>query len=268
VERGETVALLGPNGAGKSTAVSILLGLRKPETGTVTVLGFTPRDAVATGNVGALLQSAGLPQGAKVREVVQLVGRLSPHPAPLNELLKKAGLESIAERRVDGLSGGQAQRVRYALAIAGNPKVLFLDEPTVGMDVETQRDFWRDMREHAAAGRTILFATHYLHEAESVSDRVVVLRSGRVVADGSPSAIKAATGRKSVRFSLPAADVAMLRTLAGVEDVETHGATVVLATKDADATVVSLVRSGLAFRDIEVAGADLEEAFLALTEED
>ena len=184
MKRGETIALLGPNGAGKSTAVSILLGLRRPDTGAVTVLGDTPRHAVATGRVGALLQSAGLPQGVTVREVVQLARQLSPHPAPLNGLLKTAGLATIADRRVDGLSGGQAQRVRYAFAIAGNPEVLFLDEPTVGMDVETQRDFWRDMHEHAAAGRTILFATHYLHEAESVSDRVVVLRSGRVVADG------------------------------------------------------------------------------------
>lgn len=232
------------------------------------VLGGVPHNAVAAGRVGALLQSAGLPQGVKVREVVQLARELSPHPAPMAEVMAKAGLESISERRVDGLSGGQAQRVRYALAIAGNAEVLFLDEPTVGMDVETQRDFWKDMREHASAGRTVLFATHYLHEAESVADRVVVLRSGRVVADATPSTIKAAAGRKSVRFTLPDADASSLRVLAGVEEVEIHGANVVLATSDADATVVALVRAGIAFRDIEVTGADLEEAFLALTAED
>jgi ABC-2 type transport system ATP-binding protein len=186
----------------------------------------------------------------------------------MDELLAKAGLESFAERRVDGLSGGQAQRVHYAFAIAGNAEILFLDEPTVGMDVETQRDFWKDMRAHAAAGRTVLFATHYLHEAESVADRVVVLRSGRVVADGPPSTIKAAAGRRSVRFTLPDAQPAVLRNLAGVEDVEIHGSTVALGTKDADATVVALVRGGVAFKDIEVTGADLEDAFLALTAED
>jgi ABC-2 type transport system ATP-binding protein len=268
VARGETVALLGPNGAGKSTAVSILLGLRKPDAGAVSVLGGAPRTAVAAGRVGALLQSSGLPQGVTVREVVQLARHLSPHPAPMDELLAKAGLESFAERRVDGLSGGQAQRVRYAFAIAGNAEILFLDEPTVGMDVETQRDFWKDMRAHAAAGRTVLFATHYLHEAESVADRVVVLRSGRVVADGPPSTIKAAAGRKSVRFTLADAQSAVLRNLAGVEDVEIHGSTVALDTKDADATVVALVRGGIAFKDIEVTGADLEDAFLALTAED
>lgn len=268
VARGETIALLGPNGAGKSTAVSILLGLRKPDAGTVAVLGGTPRSAVSAGRVGALLQSAGLPQGVKIREVVQLARQLSPHPAPMSELLEKAALGDIAERRVDGLSGGQAQRVRYALAIAGNPDILFLDEPTAGMDVETQRAFWKDMREHAAAGRTVLFATHYLHEAESVADRVVVLRSGRVVADGPPSSIKAAAGRKSVRFTLANADPATLHALAGVEEVEVHGATIALATTDADATVVALVRGGIAFKDIEVTGADLEEAFLALTAED
>jgi ABC-2 type transport system ATP-binding protein len=268
VRRGETVALLGPNGAGKSTAVSILLGLRKPDAGSVAVLGVTPRSAVASGSVGALLQSAGLPQGVKVREVVQLIRDLSPHPAPMSEVMAKAGLQSIAERRVDGLSGGQAQRVRYALAIAGKAEVLFLDEPTVGMDVETQRDFWKDMREHASDGRTVLFATHYLHEAESVADRVVVLRSGRVVADGAPSTIKAAAGHKSVRFTLLDAEPAVLRGLAGVEEVEIHGTSVVLDTRDADATVISLVKGGIAFKDIEVTGADLEEAFLALTAED
>ena len=267
IARGETVALLGPNGAGKSTAVNILLGLRRQDAGTARVLGGEPRDAVVAGRVGALLQSGGLPPGLRVREVVELARQLSPHPARMTDVMTKAGLGAIAERLVEGLSGGQAQRVRYALAIAGDAEVLFLDEPTVGMDVETQRSFWQDIRAHAASGRTVLFATHYLHEAESVADRVVVLRSGKVVADGTPSTIKAAAGRKHVRFTLATPDGARLDSLPGVQQVDVHGANVTLATLDADATVIALVKSGVGFRDIEVTGADLEEAFLALTAE-
>ncbi len=268
IARGETVALLGPNGAGKSTAVNILLGLRSADSGIATVLGGEPRHAVAEGHVGALLQTSGLPPGLRVREVVDLSRQLSPHPSALTEVMAKAGLSSIADRFVEGLSGGQAQRVRYALAIAGNADVLFLDEPTVGMDVETQHSFWKDIREHAAAGRTVLFATHYLHEAEAVADRIVVLRTGRVVADGSPSSIKAAAGRKHVRFTLADADGEHLRYLPGVQEVDVRGPNVSLATTDADATVTALVQSGIGFKDIEVTGADIEEAFLALTSEE
>ncbi len=268
IARGETVALLGPNGAGKSTAVNILLGLRRADSGVATVLGGEPRRAVEEGYVGALMQTSGLPPGLRVREVVDLGRRLSPRPSALDEVMAKAGLNSIADRFVEGLSGGQAQRVRYALAIAGSADLLFLDEPTVGMDVETQHSFWKDIREHAAAGRTVLFATHYLHEAEAVADRIVVLRTGRVVADGTPSAIKTAAGRKHVRFTLAGADGEHLRYLPGVQEVDVHGENVNLATTDADATVTALVQDRVAFRDIEVTGADIEEAFLALTSEE
>ncbi len=267
LRRGETVALLGPNGAGKSTAVNILLGLRRPDAGSVSVLGMEPRRAALAGDVGALLQSSGLPPGVRVREVVELARRLSPHPAPVAGIMAKAGLEEIADRFVDGLSGGQAQRVRYALGIAGDPVVLFLDEPTVGMDVETQQAFWADVREHAALGRTVLFATHYLHEAESTADRIVVLRGGRVVADGSPSAIKAVAGLRRIRFLLPEATTRQLDDLPGVQRVEYRGEIVTLESADADATVVALCRREVPFRELEVGGADLEAAFLALTSE-
>lgn len=267
VGRGETVALLGPNGAGKSTAVGILLGLRTADSGRITVLGGEPSSAVRSGRVGALLQSSGLPPGVKIHEVVQLARSLSPHPMPLETVLSKAGLTDISSRKVDGLSGGQAQRVRYALAIAGDPEVLFLDEPTVAMDVESRRAFWLDMRLQAEAGRTVLFATHYLEEAEAVADRIVVLRAGRVVADGVASEIKAAARTRTIRFTLAAANEQQLRALPGVADVEVHGAGVALHSTNADETVVALVRSGVAFRDIEVAGAALEDAFLALTSE-
>lgn len=265
VERGETVALLGPNGAGKSTAVSILLGLREADSGEVSVLGSPPRGAIGSGRVSALLQESGLPPGVKVREIIQLARDLSPHPAPLAEVLGKAGLDEIADRLVEGLSGGQTQRVRYALAIACDPELLFLDEPTVALDVEGRRAFWRDVRVQAAAGRTVLFATHYLDEAESVADRIVVLRAGQVVADATPADIKASAGQRVIRFSSPHANQTALCSLPGVTNVEVHGTDVVIESTDADATVVALVKQQVAFSNIEVASVALEDAFLALT---
>jgi ABC-2 type transport system ATP-binding protein len=265
VGRGETVALLGPNGAGKSTTIGLLLGMHQPDAGRVTVLGGSPERAVASGRVAAMLQEGGLPQGATVAELVGFVRQLYPRPLPLAETLALAGLEDLARRRVERLSGGQAQRVRFALAMAGNPELAFLDEPTTGMDVEARRAFWERMRAFAAEGRTVLFATHYLEEADAVADRVVVLQRGRVVADGSATAIKARTSQRFVRCTLPGADDAMLRGLPGVTEVSRHGDAVRLTTGDADATVQALFASGLRVRDLEVTGAGLEEAFLSLT---
>src|SRR5262245_22775405 len=162
---GQTVALLGPNGAGKSTAINLLLGLLHPDAGRIRVLGLTPADAIASGRVGAMLQSGGLPTAVLVRELLEFARSLYPNPVPLATILATAGLRSLAERRVEGLSGGETQRLRFALAIAGDPDLLFLDEPTVAMDVESRRAFWSDMRHFAEQGRTVLFATHYLDEA-------------------------------------------------------------------------------------------------------
>jgi ABC-2 type transport system ATP-binding protein len=267
VDVGETVALLGPNGAGKSTTIGLLLGLERPDSGGVTVLGGSPDRAVASGRVAAMLQEGGLPQGATVAELVGFVRQLYRRPLPLEETLALAGLADLAGRRVERLSGGQAQRVRFALAMAGNPELAFLDEPTTGMDVESRRAFWERMRAFAAEGRTVLFATHYLEEADAVADRVIVLQRGRVVADGAATAIKAGAGRRLVRCTLPGADEAALRRLPGVTEVTRHGDAVRLATGDADATVRALFASGLEVRDLEVTGAGLEEAFLALTAE-
>jgi ABC-2 type transport system ATP-binding protein len=262
---GATVALLGPNGAGKSTTISIMLGLLEPSTGEARTLGMSPREAVASGRVGAMLQSSGLPKGVRVRELVELVRALYPNPLPRAELLERAGLATLRDRRTETLSGGEEQRLRFALAIAGDPDLVFLDEPTVGMDVETRRAFWLDIRRSAGEGRTILFATHYLEEADQVADRVVVLDHGRVVADGSSAQIKAATTDRTVRFTLPGADLDRLRTLPGVTDAGLRGTTVELVSQDADATVAALFAEGYAPRDLEVTGADLESAFLALT---
>ena len=265
---GETIALLGPNGAGKSTAISIMLGLLEPSGGVAHTLGLAPRDAVRSGRVGAMLQSATLPAGAHVGELVDLARALYPSPSPRDTILGRAGLADLVGRRADTLSGGEAQRVRFALAIAGDPDLVFLDEPTVAMDVETRRAFWADMRRAASEGRTVLFATHYLDEADQVADRIVVLDHGRVVADGAPAALKAAVAERTVRFAWPAsggADDDRLRRLPGVTSVSRRGETVSLVCRDADGAVRALVAGGIDFRHLEVAGADLDAAFLALT---
>ncbi len=265
---GETVSLLGPNGAGKSTAISVMLGLLDPSGGSARTLGLEPRDAVRSGRVGAMLQSATLPIGARVGELVDMARALYPAPAARESVIDRAGLRALVGRRAETLSGGETQRVRFALAIAGDPDLVFLDEPTVAMDVESRRSFWTDMRGFAAEGRTILFATHYLDEADQVADRILVLDQGRVVADGSPSALKSGIAERTVRFAWPVAadgSDAVLDTLPGVTSTERRGETVSLLTADADETVRALVAAGIAFRHLEVTGADLDAAFLALT---
>ncbi len=264
---GETVALLGPNGAGKSTAISIMLGLLAPSSGQARTLGLTPPDAVRSGRVGAMLQSATLPAGARVGELVDMARALYPSPAPRGAILGRAGLAALADRRADTLSGGETQRVRFALAIAGDPDLVFLDEPTVAMDVEARRSFWVDMRQAASEGRTVLFATHYLEEADSVSDRIIVLDRGRVVAAGSPSELKAGVAERTVSFAWPGDGTAdgVLRALPGVAALDRRGETVSLTCGDADAAVRALVGTGIEFRHLEVTGADLDTVFLALT---
>ena len=268
IEAGTTVALLGPNGAGKSTAIGIMLGLDQPTSGVARTLGGAPRSAVASGRVGAMLQTTGLPAGLRVGELLEFARRLYPAPLALTDLVERAGLGSLGQRRVETLSGGEAQRLRFALAIAGDPDLVFLDEPTVAMDVETRRAFWGDIRRSAADGRTILFATHYLDEADEVADRIVVLDRGRVVADGTSASIKASAGGRTVRFSLAAPELARLAALPGVTDARVAGERVSLASSDADATTRALVQAGLPFRDLEIAGTDLEDAFVALTHHD
>jgi ABC-2 type transport system ATP-binding protein len=268
VARGETLALLGPNGAGKSTAISILLGLQRPQEGKVSVLGTDPRSAMASGKVGAMLQvggGSGLPHGVKVGDLLAMTSRLYRHPPPVAHTLERAGLADLADRQTQRLSGGQAQRVRFALAIVGDPELVFLDEPTIAMDVEGRRRFWAMMRRFSQEGRTVVFATHHLDEVDAVADRIVVMRRGTVVANGGASTIKAAVPTRRVRFASPGADRARLRELDGVDAACVRGSEVVLDSLDADATVRALVASGVAFSELEVTGADLEQAFVALT---
>ncbi|GAA0193674.1 ABC transporter ATP-binding protein [Streptomyces cellulosae] len=266
---GETVALLGPNGAGKSTTLDLLLGLKRPDSGSVTVLGTGPREAIVAGRVGAMLQSGGLMGEVTVAELVRLACGLHPRPYPVPEVLARAGLTAIADRRADKLSGGQAQRVRFALATAGDSDLIVLDEPTTGMDVTARRAFWATMRDQADRGRTVLFATHYLEEADAIADRVLVLHRGRLLADGTAAEIKASTGMRRIAFDLPEGtlDEAALRRLPAVTAVTVSpGGTVRMRSSDADATVHALYGLGVYPRNIEVAGLGLEQAFVALTE--
>jgi ABC-2 type transport system ATP-binding protein len=266
IQPGETVALLGPNGAGKSTTIGLLLGLLTPDQGTIEVGGMPPRRAVAAGHIGAMLQESGMMPGVRVGELLRFVRSLYPQPLSLDDLVEAAGLEGLLHRRADRLSGGQAQRVRFAMGIAGDPSVVVLDEPTAAMDVEARRAFWERMRRLSAAGRTILFATHYLEEADAAADRIVVIARGRPVADGTSAAIKATLGERRVRLTLEGGDD-RLEDLESVRQVLRHGHRVTLYTDDADATVRSLVHRRLSWRDLEVESPDLGQAFLTLVGE-
>jgi ABC-2 type transport system ATP-binding protein len=262
IPSGETVALLGPNGAGKSTAINAVLGLLRPAGGTVRVLGRAAREAIAAGCVGAMLQHGGLPSEARVGEVIELVRRNYPDPWPLADLVATAGIEGLLPRHVDALSGGQRQRVLLAVALAGAPPLLLLDEPTSAMDVEGRRAFWTTMRELAARGHTLVFATHHLDEADAVADRVVVVAGGRLVADGTTAQVKAGiTGR---RISFTADGDRLLDGLPAVTGVTRSGGTLTLATTDASATLRALL-ARTELPDLEVRGATLEDAVLALT---
>ena len=265
IPRGETVALLGPNGAGKSTAIDTMLGLRKPTSGDVRVLGMTPAAAVAAGKIGGMVQTGGLPDGAKVSELISLFRQLYHRRRSQADLLRLAGLTGIADRRVEQLSGGQTQRVRFALALAGRPDLLFLDEPTAALDVEARRSFWQSVQTIAGQGTTVLFATHYLDEADANASRIIVVSRGRIMADGTPSQIKAYTSVRTIRFSTPAPDTPALLRLPGVNDVAARGDAVTIRSGDADATLPALYALGGPVRGLEVGGGGLEEALIALT---
>jgi ABC-2 type transport system ATP-binding protein len=268
IGRGATVALLGPNGAGKSTAIDTLLGLRKPTSGQVRVLGMTPAAAVSAGKIGGMVQTGGLPEGAKVSELIGLFRQLYHGRRSQADLLRLAGLTDIAGRRVEQLSGGQTQRVRFALALAGRPDLLFLDEPTAALDVEARRGFWQSVRTIAEQGTTVLFATHYLDEADANASRIIVVSHGRIMADGTPSQIKAYTSVRTIRFSTPAPDTSALLRLPGVNDVVASGDAVTIRSGDADATLPALYALARPVSGLEVGGGGLEEALLALTSDD
>ena len=265
IRPGETVALLGPNGAGKSTTIDMLLGLLPPDTGTVELFGRSPRDAIAAGAVGAMLQTGQVLRDLSVRELIDMMASLYPKPLGVDETMELTGLTSIADQRTHRLSGGQTQRVRFAVALVSNPDLLVLDEPTVAMDVEARRDFWATMRTFTARGKTVVFATHYLEEADTYADRIILMAHGRVVADGPSTEIKATVGMRTIRATLSQPDLAALGRLPGVVNVDTRGESVILNCSDSDQALRAFLPAFADARDIEVTGAGLEAAFLELT---
>lgn len=264
---GEVVALLGPNGAGKSTTVDMLLGLTRPDAGTVTVFGASPHDAVATGTIGAMLQGGALLDDATVGETVAMVASLHRSPMAVGEALSRSGIEDLAGRRCNKLSGGQKQRVRFAVALVSDPDLLVLDEPTAAMDVQSRREFWKSMHGFTSTGRTVLFATHYLEEAENYADRVVLMRAGRIVADGSVAEVTSLVSGRVIRAAVPGATEAALAVLPGVTEVDVRTSRAEISTSDSDTTLRALLATFPQAHDIEVTAMGLEGAFLSLTSE-
>ena len=267
LQQGEIVAFLGPNGAGKTTTIDMVLGLSQPTTGTVEVLGLQPRQAIARGLVSAVMQTGGLLKDLSVRETVAYTASLFADTAGVDEVLATAGIESIADRKVAKCSGGEQQRLRFAMALLSDPALLLLDEPTTGMDVEGRRAFWSAIRADAEKGRTVLFATHYLEEADQYADRIILISHGRIVADGTGSQIKALAAGRTVRATLPGADADGLAALPGVDSVDVRGDAVYIHAKDTDAVARHLLTETTA-HDLEITARGLEDAFLSLTGDD
>ncbi len=266
IRPGEVVALLGPNGAGKTTTVDLALGLSTPTTGQALLFGEEPRAAVVAGRVGAMLQGGALLPDTTVRDAVALVAAAHRRPMPVDDALRRARCTEIAGRRVNKLSGGQLQRARFAVAVVSDPDLLVLDEPTAAMDVEARHTFWSSMREFTDAGRTVVFATHYLDEADTFADRIVIMRAGRIVADGTPAEIKAITATRAVRFSGLGTDAHVaLRGLPGVVSLEARHDSVTLRSDRSDDTLRALLATFPQAHDIQVVASTMDDAFLALT---
>ncbi|MDC7123440.1 ABC transporter ATP-binding protein [Cellulomonas fimi] len=270
VQHGELVGLLGPNGAGKTTLLSLVSGLRKPDSGTVRLFGGDPRAAASRIGLGTTPQETGLPATLTVGEVVDLVGGHYPDPMSRAEVLGRFGMTDLVKRQTGGLSGGQKRRLAVALALVGRPRLVLLDEPTTGLDVEARHILWQALRDYHADGATVVLTSHYLEEVEALAERVVVVGGGRILADDSLQAVIGLVGLRRVLLTLPASSALDPATLPGAHTAhaEDHGGGrrwTVLA-EDADAFVRALVRTDAPFTDLELRGASLEEAFLALTE--
>ena len=265
IRSGELLALLGPNGAGKTTLVRLLLGMGRPDGGSVSVFGADPSTGRTQTRVGALLQVGRVPETLKVREHIDLFSSYYPRPLPMKETLAIAGLTEIKDRRYGELSGGQKQRVLFAIAICGDPDLLFLDEPTVGLDVESRRLMWTQIRSLIERGKTVLLTTHYLNEADALADRILVLNQGAIVAEGSPSEIKARAMGKQIRCTsrLPLEEI---RQIDGVLSVKADRNAFELQVNVAEPVVRELLERDRWLADLEVTNAGLEEAFLALTQ--
>ncbi|GAA1022575.1 ABC transporter ATP-binding protein [Amycolatopsis albidoflavus] len=268
VRRGEVVALLGPNGAGKSTTIDMLLGLASPDEGSVQVFGGSPRAALDSGRLAAMVQNGFLLRDVTPAELVELHRSMFRDPLSAKEVYERAGIGEFAKRRCGKLSGGQLQRVRYALALTGDPELLLLDEPTAALDVDARREFWASMHEFTAAGRTVLFATHYLAEAEDYADRVVLMRHGKVVADGAVDEVRANVSGRVIRAVVQGAREEALAALDGVASARVQGDRAELGCTDSDLAIRALLTAFPQASSIEITSAGLEEAFLALTSDE
>jgi ABC-2 type transport system ATP-binding protein len=263
---GGIIALLGPNGAGKTTAINLLLGLLTPDQGRVTLFGQDAKHPQSRTRVGTMLQLSGVPETLKVKEHIDLFRAYYPAPLPFQDIIQFAGLEGLEDRLYSKLSGGQRQRLHLALAIAGNPELLFLDEPTTGLDVTARRSLWTHIRQFANAGRTVLLTTHHLEEADHLAQRILVLRQGQLIADGSPSEIKTMVAGKQIRLRTTLTQ-ATIKTMADVVSVEQQGELVTILTNRAEPVVREILIRDETASELEVSSASLEEAFLSLTQE-
>ncbi len=261
---GEVVALLGPNGAGKTTAVRLLLGLIAPNSGSVRVLGQDPRDAQARTRIGAMLQVGRVPEVLRVRELIDMFRTYYPSPMPVPDVIRIAKLEGIEHRTYGKLSGGQKQRTLFALALCGNPDLILLDEPTVGMDIESRRALWDQVRLLAAEGKTVLLTTHYLEEADNLASRVVVINKGKTICEGTPSEIRRGISGRRIRC-VTRLDRAFLATLPTVTEVQQDREAVVITAEDAEDVVREMLLRDRALSGLEISSPALEDAFLALT---
>jgi ABC-2 type transport system ATP-binding protein len=266
IHAGELVALLGPNGAGKTTAVKLLLGLAMPSAGKVSVFGGDPAQPQVRLRIGAMLQVAKVPETLRVREHVDLFSTYYPHPLPLSEALAVSGLEDIKDRKFGELSGGQRQRVLFALAVCGDPDIIFLDEPTVGLDVEARRTLWDQIRKLVSRGKTVLLTTHYLQEADALANRVVVINKGKIIAEGTPAEIKSQTAGRKIRC-ISQLSLEMIRSIPGVLEVRQDREAFEINVSDAEQVLRALLLRDPYVSGIEVTSAGLEEAFLALTQD-
>ncbi|CAM3176099.1 ABC transporter ATP-binding protein [Paenibacillus lupini] len=265
VEKGTVIALLGPNGAGKTTTISMILGLKQPTSGTIKLLGGSPKDISVRNRIGAMLQEVSVIDNLKVAETIELFRNYYSNPLSLQELLRISGLEKEKDKMAASLSGGQQRRLGFALAASGDPEIIFLDEPTVGMDVTSRQMFWDTIRSMADKGRTVVLTTHYLEEADSLADRIVVINQGKVVADGSPSQIKAETTGRVISFTAGTSVTSeQLLALPGVIDVEWNGRRVKLQSRDTDRLIVTLIEQRIDMKDIEIQSGGLEDAFQAI----
>ncbi|MEO3801371.1 ABC transporter ATP-binding protein [Nonomuraea sp. B1E8] len=264
IRAGELVGLLGPNGAGKSTLINLFVGLRRPTSGTVTLFGGSPQDPAMRRRIGVTPQETGLPESLRVGEIVDFVSAHFPGHSDKHELLARFGLSDLVQRQIGGLSGGQKRRLAVALAFAGDPELVFLDEPTTGLDVEARRSLWDGIASFHEQGGTVLVTSHYIEEIEALARRVIVVGHGRVLADDTMESVRDIVGMRRVSFT--AADLRDLDELPGVLGAEhARDGRVSLMTTDPDRLVVELVRGGTPFSGLEVKPATLEEAFLAIT---